>query len=67
MHQLIDNPSWTLVTSHDWRDLAARSDVLELVLYNAALAGVSLDGTKFFYTNTLRQLDRMPAELRWPT
>src|SRR6185503_5428468 len=28
--------------------------------------GVSLDGTAFFYTNTLRQLDPMPAELRWP-
>jgi DUF1680 family protein len=42
------------------------ADVLELVLYNALLAGVSLDGKRFFYTNTLRQLDRMPAELRWP-
>jgi hypothetical protein len=41
------------------------ADVLELVLYNAALAGTSLDGTRFFYTNTLRQLERMPAELRW--
>ena len=29
------------------------------------LAGVSLDGTRFFYTNTLRQLDRMPVPLRW--
>ena len=34
-------------------------------LYNAVLAGISLDGTRFFYTNTLRQLDEMPAELRW--
>ena len=33
------------------------ADVLELVLYNAALAGISLDGTRFFYVNTLRQLD----------
>lgn len=41
------------------------ADVLEQVLHNAVLAGVSLDGTSFFYTNTLRQLDRMPAELRW--
>jgi DUF1680 family protein len=41
------------------------ADVLERVLYNGALAGVSLDGKRFFYTNTLRQLDRMPAELRW--
>ena len=55
----------------NWRMLqitgdARYADVLELVLYNALLAGVSLDGTRFFYTNTLRQLDRMPAELRWP-
>jgi DUF1680 family protein len=54
----------------NWRMLqitgeAAFADILELVLYNAALAGVSLDGTRFFYTNTLRQLDEMPVELRW--
>ncbi|HTK74258.1 MAG TPA: beta-L-arabinofuranosidase domain-containing protein, partial [Gemmataceae bacterium] len=53
-----------------WRMLqitgeAKYADVLELVLHNAVLAGVSLDGTSFFYTNTLRQLDSMPAELRW--
>jgi DUF1680 family protein len=41
------------------------ADILELVLYNAALAGVSRDGTRFFYVNTLRQLDVMPVELRW--
>jgi DUF1680 family protein len=54
-----------------WRMLqltgeARYADVLELVLHNALLAGVSLDGKRFLYTNTLRQLDRMPAELRWP-
>jgi DUF1680 family protein len=54
----------------NWRMLqitgeARFADVLELVLYNALLAGVSLDGKQFFYTNTLRQLDRMPAKLRW--
>jgi uncharacterized protein len=54
----------------NWRMLqitgdARYADVLELVLYNAVLAGVSLDGTRFFYTNTLRQLDRLPAPLRW--
>jgi DUF1680 family protein len=42
------------------------ADTLELVLYNAVLAGVDLDGTRFFYTNTLRQLDTMPVDLRWP-
>jgi DUF1680 family protein len=54
----------------NWRMLqitgeARFADVLELVLYNGALAGISLDGTRFFYVNTLRQLDRMPTELRW--
>lgn len=41
-------------------------DALENSLYNAVLAGVSLDGERFFYTNTLRQLDQMPTQLRWP-
>lgn len=54
----------------NWRMLqitgeARYADVLELVLYNALLAGVSLDGQRYFYTNTLRQLDTMPVELRW--
>lgn len=40
-------------------------DALENSLYNAVLAGVSLDGERFFYTNTLRQLDEMPTSLRW--
>ena len=29
------------------------ADVMELALYNGALSGVSLDGTKFFYANPL--------------
>lgn len=54
----------------NWRMLAVTgdakyADVLELVLSNALLAGASLDGTRFFYTNTLRQLDTMPTALRW--
>ncbi|MBI4664074.1 MAG: glycoside hydrolase family 127 protein [Verrucomicrobia bacterium] len=40
-------------------------DVVELALYNSVLAGVGLDGTNFFYVNPLRQLDTLPAELRW--
>ena len=54
----------------NWRMLqvtgdAKYADVLELALYNGLLATVSLDGSSYFYTNTLRQLDRMPTELRW--
>src|SRR5688572_2469226 len=54
----------------NWRMLritgdAKYADVLERSLYNAVLAGVSLDGTSFFYTNPLRQLDPMPVQLRW--
>ncbi|MEO6435849.1 MAG: glycoside hydrolase family 127 protein [Tepidisphaeraceae bacterium] len=41
-------------------------DVIEQSLYNSVLVGISLDGTAFFYTNTLRQLNPMPVELRWP-
>ncbi len=41
-------------------------DVLELTLYNSVLSGVSLDGTNFFYVNTLRALDPPPVKLRWP-
>jgi len=42
------------------------ADLIEHTLYNSVLAGISLDGTSFFYTNTLRQLDPMPVNLRWP-
>lgn len=42
------------------------ADVIEHTMFNSVLAGVSLDGTRFFYTNTLRQLNPMPVELRWP-
>jgi DUF1680 family protein len=44
---------------------AKYADEMERTLYNAVLAGVSLDGTRFFYTNALRRLDQMPAPLRW--
>jgi DUF1680 family protein len=54
----------------NWRMLAltgeARfADVLELTLYNSVLSGVSLDGTRYFYTNPLRRVDELPFELRW--
>ncbi len=41
-------------------------DWVESTFYNSVLAGISLDGLKYFYTNTLRQLDPMPVELRFP-
>jgi len=40
-------------------------DVLERSLYNAVLSGVSLDGTDYFYTNPLRQVEPLPVDLRW--
>jgi uncharacterized protein len=41
------------------------ADLLEETMFNSVLAGVDLSGTKFFYTNTLRELDPMPSPLRW--
>jgi uncharacterized protein len=40
-------------------------DVLEVALYNAVLAGISLDGTNYFYVNPLRQTEPLPTKLRW--
>jgi len=34
---------------------AKYADVMELVLYNSALSGISADGTHYFYTNPLRR------------
>lgn len=54
----------------NWRMLqitgdAKFADVTEQTLYNSVLAGVSLDGASYTYTNTLRKLDPMPVPLRW--
>jgi hypothetical protein len=54
--------------NHRMRQLtgeARYADVLETSLYNACLAGMSLDGERYFYTNTLRQLDDAAVPLRW--
>jgi DUF1680 family protein len=40
-------------------------DVVEQALYNSILAGVSLDGLRFFYTNPLSVSFRTPYTLRW--
>ncbi len=40
-------------------------DIAELTIYNSLLAGVSLDGKRYFYTNPLRVSDELTYELRW--
>lgn len=54
----------------NWRMLqltgdAKYADVAELSLYNSVLSGISLDGTKFFYTNPLASTADYPYTLRW--
>ena len=41
------------------------ADIVELALYNSVLSGVSMDGTKFFYTNPLAATKDYPYHLRW--
>lgn len=40
------------------------ADVIEQISFNALLAGISLDGTAYFYTNPLRQVRDLPFALR---
>jgi DUF1680 family protein len=40
-------------------------DIVELTMYNSLLAGVSLDGKRYFYTNPLCVSDDLPYKLRW--
>ncbi|WP_121357635.1 glycoside hydrolase family 127 protein [Flavisolibacter nicotianae] len=54
----------------NWRMLqitgdAKYADVLETALYNSVLSGISLDGTKFFYTNPLAYSGDLPFKQRW--
>lgn len=54
----------------NWRMLtitgeARFADLLELALHNGVLATISLDGKKFFYTNPLARMDKLPFSLRW--
>lgn len=54
----------------NWRMLqvsgdAKYADVVELVLYNSLLSGVSLDGVDFCYTNPLSQSSKFPYKMRW--
>lgn len=54
----------------NWRMLqfssdAKYADVVELALYNSVLSGISLNGTKFLYTNPLAVSDELPYKQRW--
>lgn len=54
----------------NWRMLlstgdAQYADVMEQVMYNSLLAGVSLDGKRYFYTNPLAVSEDLPYDLRW--
>lgn len=42
------------------------AEVIEQIAYNALLASISLDGTRYFYTNPLRQVRGLPYPLRMP-
>lgn len=54
----------------NWRMLLATgdarfADIMELTMYNSLLAGVSLDGKGYFYTNPLCVAHEIPFTLRW--
>lgn len=54
----------------NWRMLlstgnSAFADVMELVLYNSFLSGLSLNGDKFLYTNPLAWSNHLPFKQRW--
>ena len=54
----------------NWRMLqltadAKYADIVELELYNSILSGISMEGTKFFYTNPLAASVSYPYHLRW--
>lgn len=41
------------------------ADVLERMVLNVNMAGISMDGKKFFYENMLRRAHELPYELIW--
>ncbi|MEP6747395.1 MAG: glycoside hydrolase family 127 protein [Bacteroidota bacterium] len=54
----------------NWRMLlvtgnAKYADIVELELYNSVLSGISMEGTKYFYTNPLAASAKYPYHLRW--
>lgn len=55
--------SWRLLeTTGDARYM----DMVENELLNGVLPGISLDGTKYFYTQALRRTGDFPYVMRWP-
>jgi uncharacterized protein len=44
---------------------AKYADIVELELYNGILSGISLSGTKYFYTNPLAASADYPYKFRW--
>lgn len=55
--------SWRLFeTTGDARYM----EMVENELYNGILPGISLDGTKYFYTQALRRTKEFPYTMRWP-
>lgn len=55
--------SWRMLeTTADARYM----DMVENELYNGILPGISLDGTKYFYTQALRRTGDFPYVMRWP-
>jgi hypothetical protein len=54
----------------NWRMLqisgnAVYADIMETIMYNSLLAGVSLDGKGYFYTNPLSVTHELSDDLRW--
>lgn len=54
----------------NWRMLGISAesryaDLFEQALYNGVLPGISLEGTRYFYTNPLRKVKDYTEELRW--
>ena len=41
-------------------------DMVENELLNGVLPGISLDGTRYFYTQALRRTGDFPYVMRWP-
>ncbi|MBC2608083.1 glycoside hydrolase family 127 protein [Pelagicoccus albus] len=55
--------NWRMLTLTGESEYA---DLFEQTLYNGVMAGISLEGTHYFYANPLRKLERDKWPLRWP-